>query len=146
MSKKQNLICIGRRVFSEEKGQLSYAFRETPNGKDFYFTKVKYVYPGHIYAAEIDVKGSRTMSRVPVDLGEADVSEEIMEGWKREDRNAEAFSKRVTATRKGERHAQNVARECSQLRYAVRGMTYSQMRAFIEAVVDEIQKLEKQKG
>lgn len=88
-SNTQVVIYVGRRRFNDD---VAHCF-EGKKGKALYFKgTIKYLIVGHKYPS-VDER----MSRIPEDLGRADVPDEKVEEWRLLDVAADEYKKRTRA-------------------------------------------------
>ena len=139
--KKVELIYIGRRILDAEKGILARAFVKKLGGKEIYWTKARWCSIGYKYLAKEKADGL-TMDVVPERTGEANLTEAQREELESKDAAAEAVARNIKLVKKADTKAKGVAQESHALRRIVRGMSYTEKREFINAVIDEIESLE----
>lgn len=134
------LTYIGIRIFNHEKGQVAKCFL-TPKNKECFYTQLKGWYSiGHKYECSYD-GGNYKMSSRANDLGEEKVDESKLEEWQNEDQEAKYFKDRVRIQKRMENKAKLFAKENYQLRRAIDGLSYMGLKYFVEALIDEADKI-----
>ncbi len=135
---KVKLTFIGKRF---NRGLVS-AFLH--NGETVFFKRVKYCHIGTIYEGVTKGKDGLQMEIMPRDLGQSDASEQTVEAWRLEEKEAEQIARRIRDTNRinKSRALKDVA---NILRPYCKNKVGSSIRAIVDLVVDEILREERQK-
>lgn len=145
--KTHSLIYIGRRIFDQMEGKIAYAFVKNLGNKRVYYWIVRprgFLAIGDCIQVSRKKSGGYQMDLYPHVIKTVSLSDEQREDFETQDILAEAFEKRVKLAKRARTRAKTMALKFPyEFRQILKTMRSYEKRQFIDALVDELEKIEK---